>query len=34
VAHVLEQYQDNVLIRPLLEYAGPRHLRYKPIEAR
>ena len=34
VAHVLEQYQDNVLIRPLLEYTGPRHLRYKPIEDR
>ncbi len=34
VAHVLEQYEDNVLIRPLLEYTGPRHLRYKPIEAR
>ncbi|MEX2246779.1 MAG: citrate/2-methylcitrate synthase [Dehalococcoidia bacterium] len=34
VAHVLEQYADNVLIRPLLEYAGPRHLRYKPIEER
>jgi 2-methylcitrate synthase len=28
VAHVLEQYEDNVLIRPLLEYTGPRHLRY------
>ncbi|HXK32746.1 MAG TPA: citrate/2-methylcitrate synthase [Dehalococcoidia bacterium] len=34
VAHVLEQYDDNVLIRPLLEYTGPRHLRYKPIEQR
>ena len=34
VAHVLEQYDDNVLIRPLLEYTGSRHLRYKPIEER
>jgi citrate synthase len=34
VAHVLEQYQDNVLIRPLLEYTGPRHLKYVPIEQR
>lgn len=34
VAHILEQYEDNVLIRPLLEYTGPRHLRYVPIEQR
>ena len=34
VAHVLEQYADNVLIRPLLEYTGPRHLRYVPIADR
>jgi len=34
VAHVLEQFEDNVLIRPLLEYTGPRHLRYVPIEDR
>ncbi|MDP9236946.1 MAG: citrate (Si)-synthase [Chloroflexota bacterium] len=34
VAHVLEQYEDNVLIRPLLEYTGPRHLRYVQIEKR
>jgi citrate synthase len=34
VAHVLEQYEDNVLIRPLLEYTGPRHLRYVPIGQR
>ncbi len=34
VAHVLEQYEDNVLIRPLLEYTGPRHLRYVPIDQR
>jgi citrate synthase len=34
VAHVLEQYEDNVLIRPLLEYTGARHLRYVPVEQR
>lgn len=34
VGHVLEQYEDNVLIRPLLEYTGPRHLRYVPIAER
>ncbi len=34
VGHVLEQYEDNVLIRPLLEYTGPRHLRYVPIADR
>jgi len=34
VAHVLEQYEDNVLIRPLLEYTGPRHLRYVPLDQR
>jgi citrate synthase len=30
----LEQYQDNVLIRPLLEYIGPMDLEYVPIEER
>jgi citrate synthase len=34
VAHVLEQYSDNVLIRPLLDYTGPRHLRFAPIQER
>ncbi len=34
VSHVLEQFDDNVLIRPLLEYTGPRHLRYVPIAER
>lgn len=34
VAHILEQYDDNVLIRPLLQYTGPRHLRYVPIDER
>mgnify|MGYP000132526958 CR=1 FL=1 len=34
VAHVLEQFEDNVLIRPLLDYTGPRHLRYVPLDER
>ncbi len=34
VAHVLEQYAENVLIRPLLQYTGPRHLRWKPFDER
>lgn len=31
---VLEQFQDNVLIRPLLVYQGPMDLDYVPIEQR
>lgn len=34
VAHVLEQYASNVLIRPLLHYVGPTNLRYTPIDER
>ena len=30
----LEQYSDNILIRPLLEYKGPMDLEYVPIEQR
>ena len=30
----VEQYQDNILIRPLLEYTGPMDLEYIPIEQR
>ena len=30
----LEQYKDNILIRPLLEYVGPMDLEYVPIERR
>lgn len=30
----VEQYQDNILIRPLLQYAGPMNLEYVPIENR
>ena len=30
----VEQYSNNVLIRPLLEYTGPMDLEYTPIEQR
>ncbi len=30
----IEQYQDNILIRPLLEYTGEMDLEYVPIEQR
>lgn len=33
-AHVLEQYRDNKLIRPLAEYTGPTNLKYASIEQR
>lgn len=31
---VLEQYSDNILIRPLLNYVGPMDLKYVPIDQR
>ena len=31
---VLEQYENNILIRPLLYYVGPMDLEYVPMEAR
>lgn len=34
IAQVLEQWEDNTLIRPLLEYEGPRDLEYVPVEQR
>ncbi len=34
MAHVLEQWRDNVLIRPLLHYTGPQDLEFIPIEQR
>jgi len=33
-AHVLEQYANNRLIRPLAEYTGPTGLKYVPIDQR
>ncbi len=33
-AHVLEQYANNKLIRPLAEYTGPADQKYVPIEQR
>ena len=31
---VLEQYDNNMLIRPLLQYTGPMDKQYTPIEQR
>src|ERR1041384_1998256 len=31
---VLEQYDNNMLIRPLLQYTGPMKMEYTPIEQR
>jgi len=33
-AHVIEQYYDNVLIRPQSEFIGPREQHYTPIDER
>jgi citrate synthase len=33
-AHVLEQYENNRLIRPRAEYVGPRDMKYTPIGER
>jgi citrate synthase len=33
-AHVLEQYSDNRIIRPLAQYVGERDRKYVPIEQR
>ena len=32
--HIMEQYRNNRLIRPLSQYTGPQNLRYEPIAAR
>jgi citrate synthase len=34
LAHVLEQYHDNRIIRPRAEYIGPQGMTYVPIESR
>jgi citrate synthase len=34
VAHCIEQYQDNKLIRPREYYTGPKDLEVVPIEKR
>jgi citrate synthase len=33
-AHILEQYQDNRIIRPLADYVGPKDKKVKPIGER
>jgi citrate synthase len=33
-AHVIEQYKDNVLIRPQSEYVGPSDIHYVPLSER
>jgi citrate synthase len=34
VLQAIEQYDDNILLRPLLEYVGPMDLPYVPIDQR
>jgi 2-methylcitrate synthase len=34
LAHILEQYSDNRIIRPIAEYVGPQRREYVPIEGR
>ncbi len=34
LAHILEQYENNRLIRPRAEYTGPGHQKYVPLEQR
>jgi citrate synthase len=33
-AHVIEQYAENVLIRPQSEFVGPADQHYAPIDQR
>ena len=34
LAHILEQYANNRLIRPRAEYVGPKHAKFVPLENR
>jgi len=34
LAHVMEQYSNNRIMRPIAEYTGPRDARYVPLELR
>lgn len=34
LAHILEQYENNRLIRPRAEYVGPENQTYKPVDER
>jgi citrate synthase len=34
IAHVLEQYEDNRLIRPRARYTGPDHREFVPVDDR
>jgi citrate synthase len=34
VAHAMEQYSDNRIIRPKAEYTGPKGLRFTPLDRR
>ena len=33
-AHIMEQYSDNRLIRPVSDYAGPKDIHFVPIDKR
>ncbi|GGN48969.1 citrate synthase [Oceanobacillus indicireducens] len=34
LAHILEQYENNRLIRPRADYVGPKHAKFTPLENR